>query len=117
MLVGAALPPATGAAAQAWKQQAKFTADDGVPGFFGESVAIYGGTAIVVDSADDDSAIGGGAAYVFRFDGSAWLQEAKLLAADGGHLTGLVGVLPSRVAQLLSRLHNAIPLARPEPWS
>ena len=32
---------------------------------------------------DDDNGSGSGSAYSFRFDGSNWVQEQKLLASDG----------------------------------
>lgn len=51
------------------------TSDD-----FGRSVAISGDYAIIGASKDDSSR---GAAYIFRRDGSNWLQEEKLTAGDG----------------------------------
>ncbi len=52
---------------------------------FGRSVAIQGNLAIVGASWDDDNggSFGAGSAYVFRHDGSEWVEEAKLLASDG----------------------------------
>ena len=68
----------------AWSQQAKLTASDGSPdeNFGGTSVALDGDTAIVGAPLHDSDATDAGAAYVFRFDGEAWNQEAKLTAAD-----------------------------------
>jgi len=64
-----------------WEQIDKVLADDGQAfDFFGSSVSIVGGTALVgAGPADDD--IGGtnsGAAYVFRDNGGDWQQVAKL---------------------------------------
>ncbi len=49
---------------------------------FGIDVAISGDVALVGSYWDDDMGIRAGAAYVFRFDGNEWMQEAKLFAAD-----------------------------------
>lgn len=68
-----------------WNQQAKLTANDGVAGDrFATAVAISGATVAVGASSTN---IGGtqqqGAAYVFARNGAAWLQQAKLTAAEG----------------------------------
>ncbi len=64
-----------------WIEGPKLVASDGeTHDYFGTSVAISDGT-IVVGAGDDD--ISRGAAYVFRFDGSTWEEEAKLIASDG----------------------------------
>ena len=71
--------PAT--AATGASQQAKLTAADAaVNDYFGLSVAIYGSTAVVGAPYKNT----GTAAYVFVRSGSAWSQQAKLTAADGG---------------------------------
>jgi len=51
---------------------------------FGASVSISGDL-VVVGAPDADCAAGPncGAAYVFRFDGLAWVEEQKLTASDG----------------------------------
>jgi len=70
------LPPAL-----AQCELARLTASDGQAfDLFGWSVAVSGDTA-VIGAAYDDS--GTGSAYVFHFDGSNWVEEAKLLASDG----------------------------------
>ena len=51
---------------------------------FGTAVSISGVLAIVGAPNDDDSGSNAGAAYIFRFNGITWTQEAKLLASDGG---------------------------------
>jgi hypothetical protein len=63
---------------------AKLLASDGtVNDYFGYSVGISGDTAIIGAYGDDDNGNNAGAAYIFRFDGSNWGQQAKLLASDG----------------------------------
>ena len=65
-------------------QTAKLTASDGVASEqFGSSVSISGDVLVV-------GAIGGngivpvsGSAYVYRWNGSVWVQQAKLTASDG----------------------------------
>ncbi len=67
-----------------WVQEAKLLASDGAAGDrFGGSVAVSGDTALIGASRDDDNGEDSGAVYVFRYNGSSWVQEAKLLASDG----------------------------------
>jgi hypothetical protein len=62
-----------------WVQEAKLTADDAAANDrFGYSVAVSGDVALIGAYADEP----GGSAYVFRYDGSAWVQEARLTADD-----------------------------------
>lgn len=69
-----------------WVQQAKIVPATGEPyDQFGASVALSGDTALIGSEGDD---VGGnsdqGAAYVFTGSGPAWVQQARLLATDGG---------------------------------
>lgn len=75
-------------AAGAWSQRTKLEAPDGEPGDnFGRAVALASHRALVGARGDDDTAIGGGSAYVFRRTGAGdWILEAKLLAGDGDSL-------------------------------
>jgi hypothetical protein len=67
-----------------WLQQQKLVAADGAfNDEFGSSVSISGDYAIVGAFLDDDKGIDSGSAYIFKREGAAWLQQAKLLAADG----------------------------------
>ena len=63
----------------------KLTASDGAPGdeFGGFRIAICGDTAVIGAYYSDDNGVDSGAAYVFRFDGLSWHEEAKLLPSDG----------------------------------
>ncbi|GBC62283.1 hypothetical protein DENIS_3252 [Desulfonema ishimotonii] len=71
-----------------WTQQAKLTAGDGEQGDnFGSSVSVSGDYAIVgayYDKDEDDPLNHYGSAYVFYRDGTAWTQQARLTASDGG---------------------------------
>jgi hypothetical protein len=49
---------------------------------FGQSVAIWGETALIAAPYGDDRVGQSGAAYLFRFDGSTWMQETKFLSSD-----------------------------------
>ena len=63
---------------------AKLLASDGAEeDVFGYGVAISGDTAVIGAKRDDDNGSNSGSAYVFQFDGSGWVQQAKLLASDG----------------------------------
>ncbi|MCB9914179.1 MAG: FG-GAP repeat protein [Planctomycetes bacterium] len=68
-----------------WVETAKLTASDGAAGdAFGRDVALDGDVlvagALNADAPDQNS----GAAYVFEWDGVAWVETAKLVAPDGG---------------------------------
>ena len=68
----------------AWTQQAKLLASDGYSeDYFGVNVSIDGEYAIVGSSGDDDNGESSGSAYIFRRDGTAWSQQAKLIPSDG----------------------------------
>ncbi len=63
----------------AWRQTAKLVASDAaLEARLGNSVSIHGNRILVGASSDDERATQGGAAYVFRFDGTTWIEEAKL---------------------------------------
>jgi hypothetical protein len=70
----------------AWSQEAKLVASDKADtDYFGVSVSINAdGTKVVIGAyyADPDGISGAGAAYIFKYNGSTWSQEAKLVASD-----------------------------------
>jgi len=73
-----------GSAAWPMNEDVKLTAADGEPGdIFGYSVSVSGDVAVIGALGDDDNGPASGSAYVFRYDGSNWVQEAKLVASDG----------------------------------
>ncbi|MBN1362833.1 MAG: FG-GAP repeat protein [Sedimentisphaerales bacterium] len=51
---------------------------------FGYALAVSGDYALVGAPGEDSMSDDAGAAYVFRFNGTTWVQQAKLMAADGG---------------------------------
>ena len=68
-----------------WTQSAKLIAGDGAgldDRFYGNDVAIDGDRVAVGIFVDSTLGVGAGAAYVYDFDGSSWV-ETKLLASDG----------------------------------
>jgi hypothetical protein len=68
----------------AWTEQAKITASDGAKyDAFGYSVAISGDYAVVGAHWDDDAGSASGSAYIFKRDGTAWTEQAKITASDG----------------------------------
>jgi hypothetical protein len=68
----------------AWTQEAKLTSSDGAADDrFGHAVSISGDLAVVGACGDDDNGDYSGSAYVYRWDGDAWVEETKLLAAGG----------------------------------
>jgi hypothetical protein len=68
-----------------WQQIAKLTADDGASSdYFGYSVAIDAGVAVIGADGDDDNGSSSGSAYVYEQQaGGTWQQIAKLTADDG----------------------------------
>lgn len=65
-------------------EDAKVTASDGAQSDnYGSAVAIDGDVMVVGAYGDDDLGSASGSAYVYRFNGSAWSLEQKLLASDG----------------------------------
>ncbi len=67
-----------------WVEEAKLTASDGSAGdFFGINVSLFGDTALIGAMGDDDNGTDSGSAYIFKYDGNTWVEEAKLTAADG----------------------------------
>jgi hypothetical protein len=63
---------------------AKLLASDGATGdLFGYSVAVDGDTAIIGAWGDSDLGNYVGSAYVFAWDGTNWVEQAKLTASDG----------------------------------
>ncbi len=70
-----------------WAAPQKITASDGAPNdFFGYSVALSGGTA-VVGAYEKSGPLGPGAAYVLTTSGAGWSQQ-KLLASGPGQYFG-----------------------------
>ena len=68
-----------------WLFDTKLQASDPIPGAReGTSVSIYGN--LIVSGAHKeahDGLVAAGAAYVYRWDGTRWCQEARLTASDG----------------------------------
>ncbi|RJP38540.1 MAG: hypothetical protein C4547_04485 [Phycisphaerales bacterium] len=66
-----------------WIEEAKLSASDGATGdLFGCAVAMGDDVVVVGARWNYASVAGAGAAYVFRFDGREWNEEAKLTASD-----------------------------------
>ncbi len=93
LVVGASLEDSFGSASGAayvfqfdgteWVAQQKLVAADPAPDrFFGSSVRIWGDVIVVGSWGDDSFGTNTGAAYVFRRNGTQWVQEQKLFAAD-----------------------------------
>ncbi len=67
-----------------WSQQKKLTAGDGAKeDYFGYSVSLYGGAALVGAFGEDQRGSLSGSAYIFTRSGTAWSQQKKLTASDG----------------------------------
>ena len=68
----------------AWVEEAKLLASDSAEeDFFGRGVAVFGDVLAVGASGDDDNGPDSGSMYVFRYDGTNWSEEAKILPSDG----------------------------------
>ena len=67
-----------------WVLEAKLRASDGAgDDWFGHDVSIDGNYAVVGSVLDNHDGAYRGSAYIFRRDGSNWVQQAKLVAEDG----------------------------------
>ena len=68
-----------------FSQEAKLTAWDAARhDWFGAAVAVRGDTILIGAPRHYDTATGAGAAYIYRFNGTRWIEQAKLTASDGG---------------------------------
>lgn len=66
-----------------WTEQAKLIPNDrAAEQYFGDHIAISGDCVVFGIPGDSDVGALAGAAYVFRRDGTNWVQEAKLTATD-----------------------------------
>jgi hypothetical protein len=73
----------------AWEEKQKLLSSDGAPGdFFGRSVSINGDVAVVGAHVNADNGAISGSAYVFRWNGVAWMEEQKLLPPDNAARDG-----------------------------
>jgi hypothetical protein len=67
-----------------WFEAAKLTASDGQTlDLFGASVALSGDLIVTGAFGDDDLGNAAGSVYVFRFDGTTWVEQRQLLPFDG----------------------------------
>lgn len=67
-----------------WVQEQKLLASDGVGlDEFGGSVSVSGDMAIIGAMRDGHEGVASGSAYVFRYDGTVWLEDEKLVPQDG----------------------------------
>jgi len=67
-----------------WNETQKLIASDGAAeDLFGYSVSFDGDTLLIGAYSDDEQGINSGSVYVFTWNGTAWEQQAKLLASDG----------------------------------
>jgi hypothetical protein len=96
LLVAASLLIAP-AVAVAGFEDAKLIASDGAASdWFGFSVALSGDMALIGAYGNDDNGDTSGSAYGFRFDGSNWVEEAKLTPSDAARSDAFGGaVAPS----------------------
>ena len=66
-----------------WLEEGPLTASDGTGlQLFGFSVSVSGDVAVIGAVLDDEAGFFAGSAYVFRHDGTAWVEETKLLPSD-----------------------------------
>jgi hypothetical protein len=67
-----------------WVQEQLLTPSDGDNNqAMGSSVSISANWIICGSPYDNDNGTNSGSAYIYRFDGSVWIEEAKLLPSDG----------------------------------
>ena len=67
-----------------WNEEIKLVANDAVQyGFFGSSVSLSDNHAVIGAFGDDDNGLYSGSAYLFKRNGTNWVQQTKLTAHDG----------------------------------
>jgi hypothetical protein len=74
------------AATSQWNQEQKVNTPSG-----SGTVAISGDKILMGEANDDQNGPASGAAYIFRFDGSSWSLEQKLLPSDGAPFNAFGG--------------------------
>jgi len=68
---------------RAWSCEATLLAPYGnAYDYFGASVAVFGNAVVIGCRGDDDQGMDTGSVFVFRYEGSTWVQQAKLSASD-----------------------------------
>jgi hypothetical protein len=66
-----------------WLEEAKLTASDAAADDeFGASVSVAGDTIVIGAPANDGAGPNAGSAYLFRYDGVGWVEDARLTASD-----------------------------------
>jgi hypothetical protein len=66
-----------------WTNEQKVTSSDADSlDSFGYAVSVSGDYAVIGAFRDDDAGPGSGSAYIFHFDGTAWVEQHKLTASD-----------------------------------
>ncbi len=69
----------------AWQKiDTLFASDGATDDLFGGSLAFRGDLAIIGAPLDDDNGNASGSAYIFRYNGTNWIEEKKLTAAADG---------------------------------
>ncbi|MDF1592228.1 MAG: hypothetical protein P1P89_11980 [Desulfobacterales bacterium] len=70
-----------------WTEQAKLKPSDaGAGDMFGYSVSISGNYVLVGAYGNNDAGSNSGSAYIFKREGEAWAQQAKITASDAGYI-------------------------------
>ncbi len=66
-----------------WEQEQKLTASDAAEADrFSSSISVSGDVAVVGAYGNDDAGAQSGSAYMYRYNGSTWVEEQKLTASD-----------------------------------
>ncbi|MEK6676470.1 MAG: FG-GAP repeat protein [Planctomycetota bacterium] len=89
-----------------WSQEQKLVRTGTLENdFFGYSVSVDGDVSLVGAPYNSSGAIAPGAAYIFRWNGSTWIEEQKLIASDGvnGDLFGHAVSLSGNIAMVGAR--------------
>jgi len=90
-----------------WVETAKLVPSTGASqDRFGWSVSVDGDTVVVGAAFDDDKGTDSGSAYVFEKIGGAWVETAKLLAADGAARDELGGGVSVSGTKILLAARN-----------
>jgi hypothetical protein len=84
VLVSAVVWTAGGGAVWAQDETQLRASDGAAADWFGYAVGLSGDVAVIGAESDDDKGTNSGSAYLFRRNGSTWVQEQKLFGSDEG---------------------------------
>ena len=99
-----------------WNEEQKLVPNNAATGDgIGFSVAIEGDLAVVGAPGDDELAELSGAAYIYRYDGNSWVNEAKIVASDAAAFDQFGGAISLSGDRIIVGAINAASQVNSDP--